>query len=286
MTHDRRGTAHRSPVHRVESGGGGVLVNAGPMRSSIAAVRGDEISIRGRDLVAELMGHVSFTHLVFLLVAGRAPERREEAMLDACLVALAEHGLTLSATVARATSTTAPESLQGAVAAGLLGVGDRVAGSMEGCGRTLHALAAECASGRDRGEAVADHVARTLARRARIAGFGHTQHAGGDPRANRLLALAREERVAAEHVELLDALAAEIGRQTGRALPVNVTGAIAAVLMDVGFEWSILRGFALVSRCAGLVAHIHEERSEPLVPALRRLLLDASTGDDADSRVT
>lgn len=249
------------------------------MRSSIAVVRGDEISIRGKDLVADLMGRVSFTHLVFLLVAGRAPEPREEAMLDACLVALADHGLTLSATVARATSTTAPESLQGAVAAGLLGVGDRVAGSMEACGEALHAIAAECASGRDRGEAVADHVARTLRRGARIGGFGHAQHTGGDPRADRLLALAREQGVAGEHVALLDVLAAQIERQTGRALPVNVTGAIAAVLMDVGFDWSILRGFALVSRCAGLVAHIHEERAEPLVPALRRLLLDASRGE-------
>lgn len=249
------------------------------MRTSIASVRADGIAIRGRDLVDELMGRVSFTQLVFLLVAGREADPEEEAMLDACLVGLADHGLTLSAVVARATSATAPEALQAAVGAGLLGVGDTVAGSMEGCGEALHAIAVDCTSGTERGAAVTSYVTAARGRGARIGGLGHALHAGGDPRVDRLLTLARERGTAGEHVELLEALADEAGQQAGRDLPINVTGATAAVLMDMGFEHGILRGFALIARCAGLVAHVQEERNAPLVPELRRQLLDASRGD-------
>ncbi|MGH3437313.1 MAG: citryl-CoA lyase [Sciscionella sp.] len=246
------------------------------MRTSISTVRADGIAIRGRDLVEELIGHVSFTRLVFLLIGGREPERSEEAMTDACLVALADHGLTLSAVVARATSTTAPESLQGAVAAGLLGVGDAVAGSMEGCGESLRDIREECESGVDRETAAESYVARAVQAGARIGGFGHGLHTGGDPRADRLLELAREWGVDGEYVAILGAVADALRRQRGRELSINVTGAIAAVLMDVGFSWRVLRGFALIARCAGLVAHVQEESGAPIVGELRRRLSDAS----------
>jgi citrate synthase len=246
------------------------------MQSSISKVRSDGVSIRDRDLVDELMGRVSFTRMTFLLIAGREPSDDEEAMLDACLIALADHGLTLSAMVARASHTTAPEALQGAVAAGLLGVGSTVAGSMEGCGEALHEIAEEQEAGMDRDGAVAAYVERARAQGRRVSGLGHAFHKGGDPRADRLLEVARERDVAGAHVELLERLAAEVNRHAGRPVPVNVTGAVAAVLMDMGFEWWILRGVALIARCAGLVAHVREERLSPIVPELRRQLQDAS----------
>jgi citrate synthase len=249
------------------------------VRTSISKVRSDGISIRDRDLVDELIGKASFTRMSFLLIAGREPEEREEAMLDACLVALADHGLTLSAVVARATDTTAPDAIQGAVAAGLLGVGSTVVGSMEGCGRALQEIAERRGDDGELDRVVADYVERTRAAGVRIGGLGHAFHKGGDPRADRLLELARELGVAGTHTELLGHLAAEVGRQTGRDLPINVTGAIAAVLMDMGFEWWILRGFALMARCAGLVAHVREEHEAPIVPDLRRQLREASQGD-------
>lgn len=244
------------------------------MRTSIAEVREDGIAVRGRDLARDLMGRVSFTNLTFLLIAGREPTEAEETVLDACLVALADHGLTLSAVVARATSATAPEALQGAVAAGLLGVGDAILGTMEGCGEALHELAAAGAAGTDPGEAAAVQVARARSAGRRIPGFGHTMHRGGDPRADRLLELAREQRVAGEHVRLLVLLAEQLSRQSGRTVPLNVTGAAAGVLMDMGFGWPVLRGFALIARCAGLVAHVWEEQSAPVVPGLRQFLAE------------
>lgn len=248
------------------------------VRTSIGWSDQDHIYVRGKDLVDEVMGRMSFSQTIFLLIAGREPEPAEVRLLDACLVSLADHGLTLSAMIARANATTAPEAIQGAVAAGLLGIGSVITGSMEGCGRVLDELARETAAGREPREAVAALVAARRAEGGRLPGLGHRVHRGGDPRADRLLALARETGLAGRHVELLELLAAEWERQSGRRLPINVTGAIAAVLMEMGLEWWILRGFALISRCAGLVAHIREERGAPVVPEVRRLLDGAQHG--------
>jgi citrate synthase len=242
--------------------------------TSISTVAEDRIRVRGMDLVDELMGRVTFTQMIFLMIAGRLPGEREEQLLDACLVSLVDHGLTLSAMVARAHYSTAPEAIQGAVAAGLLGVGSRIAGSMEGCGEVLDRLAREVDAGRDARSAARDLVAEHRSQGRPIPGLGHLTHTGGDPRALRLIGLAKERGMGGRYVPLLEVVAEEVQRQAGKAVPINVTGAIAAVLLEMGFEWWLLRGFALISRCPGLVAHIREERQSPVTPALRQFLAE------------
>jgi citrate synthase len=230
------------------------------------------IWVRGVDLVDEVMGTRSFTETVFLLVVGRMPEPSETRMLDAILVSLVEHGLTPSAVVARVTYSVAPESLQGAVAAGLLGAGSVVLGSMEECGRILTRAQEAIDAGVDRHDAVTEVVDEYLQARRRLPGVGHAIHTEGDPRATRLFAVAGECGCRGAYVETLEELAAVAATATSRTLPINVTGAVSATLLELGIPWQLHRGFALISRSAGLVAHIGEETQHPITPDLRRLV--------------
>jgi citrate synthase len=226
----------------------------------IARVDADDVSVRGHSLCTELIGHTSFSSLLFLLVVGRLPAAPQAAMVDACLVALAEHGLTPSAIAARMTVTGAPESVQGAVAAGLLGVGDVFAGTMEGCAALLDEIVA--------GADPAELAGSRRAARSPVPGFGHPQHKPDDPRAARLLALADAHGVSGRHVAALRSLSVAVDGAWGRHLTINVTGAIAAILRDCDVPAEILRGFAVVSRAAGLVGHVREEQERPAMRAL------------------
>jgi citrate synthase len=241
------------------------------VKTDIAAHDLHHIWVRGLDLTADVMGSMTFGEMVFLLIGGRRPDARELRLVDAMLVSLVEHGLTPSAMVARVTYSVAPESLQGAVAAGLLGAGGVVLGSMEDCGRLLTRISDEVAAGSSRAAAIDGIVAEYRAVGRRLPGMGHAIHTEGDPRAARLYELAGECGYRGEHLAALEALAAAASRN-GKQLPLNVTGAVAAILLELGVPWRLHRGFALVSRTAGLVAHIGEELSEPITPAIRRLM--------------
>jgi citrate synthase len=261
-------------------------MSAAPRSRPVSRVQTDiashdlhHIWVRGLDLTAEVMGQVSFGEMVFLLVAGRRPDAEELHLVDAMLVALVEHGLTPSAMVARVTYSVAPESLQGAVAAGLLGAGSVVLGSMEECGRLLTRVGEEVAAGADRTESITKIVGEYRCAGLRLPGIGHAIHTEGDPRAARLYALAEECGRRSEHLDALEELAA-LASPPGKQLPVNVTGAVAAILLELGVPWQLHRGFALISRSAGLVAHVGEELREPILPAIRRLLRE----DEAKAR--
>jgi len=240
------------------------------IRTDIAASDLHHIWIRGHDLTGEVLGNRSFTEIVFLLVAKRFPEDDERRMADALLVSLMEHGLTPSAMVARVTYTTAPESLQGAVAAGLLGAGGVVLGSMEECGMLLTRIADETAGGVAREDAIAEIVEEYRASRRHIPGVGHAIHTEGDPRAVRLFELAEEYGFSGDHVAAVQELSTAAARS--KPLPINVTGAVAAILLELGIPWQLHRGFALISRSAGLIGHIGEEIEQPITPAIRGLL--------------
>lgn len=244
------------------------------------------VEVRGHDLTGELLGRVGYTDMVALMLLDRLPGPAERRMLDALLVVLVEHGMVKSAVVGRFVYSNAPESLQAAVAAGLLGAGSKHLGSSEWCARMLQeALPAEPADARPRTRADAGAVeaaaARVVAehaqRRERIPGIGHRTHAEGDPRAARLFEIAHETGVYGVHCALLERLAAVAGERAGRLLPVNVTGAIAAVASDMGFRWQITRAFALLGRALGTLAHVQEEMVEPLAD---RLLEQAREGLD------
>jgi citrate synthase len=227
------------------------------LQTAIGGATPDTISVRGRNLADDLMGQVTFTELAFLLVQGRAPSAAETRLLDAVLVSLADHGLTPTALAARLTLTGAPESLQGAVAAGLLGAGSVFLGVVEDTARFLAGILDD-----DADVAAAVTAARAAGRR--IPGLGHPLHKRGDPRTPRLYAIAREGGIDGPYLKTLLLVAEEHERQSGRPLPINGAGVAGAALADLGFDPGIVRGFALLARTAGLVGHLAEERERPL----------------------
>jgi citrate synthase len=225
------------------------------------------ITVLGQNLAEDLMGKVGFGELAFWLVAQRRPTAGELRLFEAVLVALAEHGLTPSAIATRLTLTGAPESVQGAMAAGLLGGGSRFLGVTEDAGRFLAGVLA----GRPvpQTDAEWDELAVTAVREQRAAGkfvpgLGHNVHRSGDPRTPVLFRLAEQEGVFGPHLELFRAIGRVHPWVLGSTLPLNGAGACGAVLCDLGFPVDILRGFALLARCAGLVGHVAEEMRRPI----------------------
>jgi citrate synthase len=243
------------------------------LKTSIASHDLHHIWVRGVDLTEDLMGKRNFSETAFLLIARRFPDENEVRLVDAILISLMEHGLTLSAVTARATFWAAPESIQAAVAAGLLGAGSKVLGSMEECGSLLTTLAESAPDALD--ESAAAVVDDYAAAKKRLPGLGHAIHKEGDPRADRLIALAEECGHRGRYVQALETLGRAAESSAGRRLPINATGAIAAVLLELGIPWQLHRGFALISRAVGLVAHIAEELEAPITPALREVLFEA-----------
>lgn len=233
------------------------------MKTSIGASTETTITVLGHDLAADLMGHIGFGELAFWLVAMRRPTPGELRVFETVLVALADHGLTPSAIAARLTLTGAPESVQGALAAGLLGGGSRFLGVTEDAGRFLaSALPRERPSTPDGWDELARQAIRAHA--GRIPGLGHNIHRTGDPRTPALFRIAREEHLFGPHLELFDAIGRVHPEVLGRTLPLNGAGACGAALCDLGFPVEILRGFALLARAAGLLGHLAEEMRQPI----------------------
>jgi citrate synthase len=188
-------------------------------------------------------------------------------VLDACLVALMEHGLTPSVLASRLVYGSAPEALQAGVAAGLLGVGSVFVGTVEGCAALLERIVGATDTGGIDAEALAIAREHHAARRP-VPGFGHPVHKPDDPRTPRILGVAETQGIAGARVEALRALARTVDTTWGRHLTINATGAIAAALSDAGIPGAIMRGFAVIARCAGLVGHIHEEQRTPSMRAI------------------
>jgi citrate synthase len=237
---------------------------AGPS-TSIATHTNDDIFIRDKSLCADLIGKVSFTEMIVFQMLGRVPSAAETAMIDACLVTLMEHGLTPSALATRLIYSSAPEAMQAGVAAGLMGVGSVFVGTMDGNAKLLLKILADDAGV----EAASRRIAEEhRAARSPLPGFGHHLHKPDDPRPIRLFQLAEEHGVSGRHIAALKTLSAAIDTVYGKHITINATGAISAVLLDCGVPAEILRGFALITRCAGLVGHVHEEQHRPTLRTL------------------
>jgi citrate synthase len=238
----------------------------------------EKIFIRGESLVDDLIGKLSFTEMMYFQMLGAKPTAAQAKILDAVLVTLMEHGITPSAIVSRLIYDSCPEGVQAAVAAGLLGVGSTFIGTMEGCAQNLEEiLAAGRQAGGVEGEAAR---ARAIAQRVRAAkkaipGFGHPHHKPDDPRSPRLLAVAEEAGVPGGHIRALRLLAKEVDAAWGRHLTINATGAVAALLGEIGIPQPVMRGVAVVSRAAGLVGHIREEQLEPSARHIWNVVSDA-----------
>jgi citrate synthase len=226
------------------------------MKTHIAGSDATSIRLCGHDLVEDLIGEHGFTEVLYLLTCGRLPSASEARVLDACLVTLIDHGWTPTSLIARLAYDSAPSQAQVGIAAGLLAVGDVFAGTMDGCARLL-------AEGVDRPDKVA--WCREVAQAHRvlkkpIPGFGHPFHKPDDPRPPRLFKVAETAGVKGDYIALLRQLGTAVDEIFGRHLTINATGAIAALLLEIGMPVPIMRGIAVVSRSAGLAGHLVEEQ--------------------------
>jgi len=258
------------------------------LKSEMGWSSADRIVVRGYDLVEDLIGKFSLGDVAFLELKGRLPSQQESIVFNAITVTLVEHGMTPSAIAARLTYFGAPESLQGAVAAGLLGMGDRFGGSAEDAARMLQTaldnpplpvgervgervekevlrLPADAAySSADLKAVASSIVSDHKARKQPVAGLGHPIHKPVDPRTAKLFEVAAANGLSGRYVELMGLVGKEATRVFGRELPVNATGAIGAIASELGISWRVCRGLAVMARSIGLVAHIQEETEEPL----------------------
>jgi citrate synthase len=219
----------------------------------------DSITVRGADLVDDLIGELTFTEMTYFTITGRRPTRAQTRILDAVLVTLMEHGLTPSAIAARMIYGSTPESLQAAVSAGLLAVGSVFVGTMEGCAGLLERILA--APNPER--AARDIADEYRSARKPLPGFGHHMHKPDDPRTPKLFALAESEGVPGRHITALRTLSAAIDERFGKHITINATGAVGALLGEIGIPAPVMRGIAVISRSAGLVAHVAEEQRTP-----------------------
>lgn len=243
------------------------------LRTGIGTSDADSITLMGRDLATELMGTVTLTELAFLMVRRQMPTPEQARLLDAVLVSLADHGLTPTVLAARLTYTGAPEALQGAIAAGLLGGGTVFLGVVEDTAAFLAEILGGL--GEDPPEdalrqAAGDAVRARIGSGRRVPGLGHPVHKVQDPRTPRMYEIAEETGQLGPHLRLLRLVAEAHAEQTGRALPINGAGVGGAALADLGFPNELLRGFALLARTAGLVGHLAEEMANPLGMPLYR----------------
>jgi len=231
--------------------------------SGLSTSNADTIIVRGKDLCGELLGKVGFTEYVWFLLTGTMPQPAQRKVLDATLVAIAEHGLVPSVQAARMTYAAAPEALQGAVAAGLLGCGSVILGAAESAGRLL-ADVVKRAGESDLKTAATAVVSEKRAVKQPIPGYGHPLHKGEDPRATRLFEVAAEAGLPDDHRRAAKQVEALLPELTGKQLVMNVSAAIPAVLLDAGFPVGALKGVPLLARTASLIAHLLEEQAKPI----------------------
>ena len=178
-----------------------------------------------------------------------------------------EHGWTPTSLIARLTADSVPNQPQVALAAGLLAVGDVFAGTMDGCAKIL----AEGVDAEDTAAYCEAVVARHRTERRALPGFGHPFHKPEDPRPPRLFRVAEEAGLSGRHIALLQQLAVTLDRAAGKHLTINATGAIAALLLEIGLPVSVMRAVAVVSRAGGLAGHLVEEQQTHAAREIWRL---------------
>jgi citrate synthase len=238
--------------------------SAGSPVTRISQAYPDRVEVRGRDLTGDLMGRLSFTEYFHLLLTGREPTPDQRFFLDLLLVSIAEHGMMPTNVAARMTLAADPGSLQGAVAAGILGCGPVILGTSEACARLLDEAQAKVGAGGDPATVAAEIAREAHASGARLPGFGHPVHKPLDPRAERILELADAQGVSGPHVLLARDLRDAAAEAWGRPLTMNVSMPIAAVLLDLGFPASAAKAIPILARTAGLLAHLAEEQENPV----------------------
>lgn len=229
----------------------------------------DVIRVAGHDLVDDLIGTISFTEMIHLVLTGGAkPDPGHVAMLDALLVMFTDHGVTPSSMAARLTLLGAPEALQAAVAAGLCGAGSRFLGTLENSATELTEALRKAPDDEDPARTADTLVGVARRQRQPVVGIGHPEHKHGDPRVPKLLDLVAQHHLRGRHTDLLLELPEALVRAGGPLLPVNAAGLAGALLADMGYSGSFARGIALISRAAGLVGQLLDEQRAPVARRL------------------
>ena len=229
-------------------------MNNNERKTAITEIKPGSIRVKGYD-ITELMEKKTFAEVVFLLLKGELPDPAEARMMEAILVSSVDHGITPPSSLATRVVMSGGNPLNTAVAGGILTIGESHGGAMEKCARILQEWAAQ---GNDMNE-IADRLyAHIKETKMRMPGFGHRFHQT-DPRTVKMFAIAEECGFSGKHIELAKALENRLVTSSGRKLPINVDGAIGAVISDMGFDYRVGKGFFIISRCAGLVAHAYEE---------------------------
>jgi citrate synthase len=239
---------------------------AKPIRSEMGSSTTSTITVRGMDLMSDVLGKLNLGDFAFLEIQGRLPTGGESVVFNAVLNTLVEHGMTPMAIATRLTYLGAPESLQGAVAAGLLGMGTTFAGTAEGSARMLQEAIGPDTTSQELPAIARRIVASSVAAKRSIPGIGHNLHKPIDPRTPRLFEIAAQHGLSGRYVELMTLVAAEaeVALDKPGKLPVNATGAIGALSSEMGIPWKLCRGLAVIGRAVGLVGHIAEELRNPV----------------------
>ena len=227
-----------------------------PIKTGITRIAPGEIDLRGYALV-DLMGNHSFSEVIFLMLSGRFPEARELRMMDAILVSCVDHGVNAPSIFVARTVASCGSPVQTSIAAGISAIGEHHGGAGEACAKLLQENV-ELAGQNSLESKALEIVKSYLSQEKRLPGFGHRVH-NPDPRAERLFTLAKENGLISNHSQMLFAIQAAWLNETGKLLPINVDGAIAALLSDMGFDWRLGKSFFIISRTVGLAAHVHEQ---------------------------
>ncbi len=247
------------------------------IRTDIGWSDASSITLFGKNFPNEILGHLNLGDMGFLELTGRFPNPNESRMFNAMVVTLVEHGITPSALVARMTYLGAPESLQGAVAAGLNGLGTVFVGSIEGAAKLLYETMPSKDPQQDLQVLAVKVVDSYKSQGAIVPGIGHPFHKPIDPRTPRLKQIATETGFDGPYFKLMDAVAAQASLVSGKPMPMNATGAIGALCCEMGFDWKICRGLGVMARAVGLVGHILEESRNPMAQEVWYRIEEAAT---------
>jgi len=246
------------------------MTNQKKLHSDIAWSTADAIGVHGYDLCNDLMGEINFGDMAFLEVTSRLPNPNESRLFNAVLITLVEHGIVPSSLAARMTYAGAPEAMQGAVAAGLLGLGSVFVGSTEGASKMLSAALAEFkGQSKTPTDAQLDALAQELVADLRvqkksIPGIGHPIHKPTDPRTIRLFNIAEQTGFSGMYIKLMVKVSEVASKSFNKSLPINATGAIGAICCEMGLNWKVAHGLGVMARAVGLVGHILEEIHTPI----------------------
>lgn len=247
------------------------------IRSDIGWSTPTHVYVKGHDLCRDLMGKVDFGDMAFLQVVGRLPNTRESIMFNALLVTLVEHGITPSAIATRMSVAGAPEAMQAAVAAGLTGLGSVFVGSMENAAHLLQTNLPASGERKDLLVCADTLVAHLRAEGMKVPGIGHALHRPVDPRAERLFEIAEVNGFSGKYVHFMRAISMSAQTASGKRLPVNATGAIAAIASELGIPWAIVRGIGIIARSVGLVGHVLEEFENPIARKIKAYVEEAAS---------